>query len=96
MKHSRSRRAARHDGASVPKARHTPVWSRKSPKDIKALRTREKRLTILWWVLAVVALFFAWASFGLMMRIGFLPTFDLGYSWFDAHIAFFFGISPNN
>ncbi|WP_144418952.1 hypothetical protein [Bifidobacterium actinocoloniiforme] len=83
-------------GASVPKGRHTPVWSRKRPSDIKALRARERRLTVLWWILAALALFFAWASFGLMMRIGFLPTFDLGYSWFDSHIAFFFGISPSN
>lgn len=79
--------------ARVPKARHTPVWSSKSPKDIKALRSRKRRLTIIWWILSILAVFFAWASFGLMMRIGFLPTFDLGYSWFDSRMFFFFGIN---
>lgn len=87
------RDSRKHGDARVPKARHTPVWTKKSPKDIKALRSRALRLTILWWILAVCAVFFAWASFGLMMRIGFLPTLDLGYSWFDSHITFFFGIN---
>ncbi len=45
------------------------------------------------WVFSLAALFFAWASFAMMMRTGFLPAFDLGYSWFDTHIAPWFGIT---
>ncbi|BDR52177.1 hypothetical protein KIM372_00840 [Bombiscardovia nodaiensis] len=96
QKQDRSQNKGHRGGARVPKARHTPVWSEKDPRDLKALRARERRLTILWWILAVLAVFFAWASFGLMMRIGFLPTFDLGYSWFDSHITFFFGITGSH
>lgn len=53
---------------------------------------RRRIYTFLMWLLAVLALFFAWAAFGMMMRIGFLPVFDLGYSWFDSHVFVFFGI----
>ncbi|BDR53566.1 hypothetical protein KIM372_14730 [Bombiscardovia nodaiensis] len=44
--------------------------------------------------LILLALVCAWAAFGLMMRTGFLPIFDLGYSWFDQHIIYFFDILP--
>lgn len=53
---------------------------------------RRRIYTFLMWLLAVLALFFAWAAFGMMMRIGFLPVFDLGYSWFDSHVFVFFGV----
>ncbi|WEV75454.1 class C sortase [Bifidobacterium sp. ESL0800] len=56
------------------------------------LRAKIALLTALIWLLAFVALICAWASFGLMMRTGFLPVFNLGYAWFDAHVAYFFGL----
>lgn len=56
------------------------------------LRAKIALLTTLLWLLAFVALACAWAAFGMMMRTGFLPVFDLGYAWFDAHVAYFFGI----
>ncbi|MBH9979200.1 hypothetical protein H3S87_05975 [Bifidobacterium sp. W8108] len=59
----------------------------------RALVRKRRTYTFLMWVLALLALFFAWATFGMMMRIGFLPVFDLGYSWFDSHILYFFGVA---
>lgn len=67
---------------------------RKTPEERKCSLVKSRRIyTALIWTLGVLALVFLWAAFGLMMRIGFLPTFDLGYSWFDAHIVYFFGLS---
>ena len=67
---------------------------RLSPTERRRALVRKRRTyTFLMWVLALLALFFAWAAFGMMMRIGFLPAFDLGYSWFDSHILFFFDIA---
>lgn len=67
---------------------------RKTPEERKRSLVKSRRIyTALIWTLGVLALIFLWAAFGLMMRIGFLPTFDLGYSWFDAHIVYFFGLS---
>lgn len=60
------------------------------PSHDKLVR-RRRVYTFLMWLLAILALFFAWAAFGMMMRIGFLPVFDLGYSWFDTHFFVFFG-----
>lgn len=45
------------------------------------------------WVFSILAVFFAWASFGMMMRTGFLPAFDLGYSWWDSHVTYWFSIT---
>jgi hypothetical protein len=53
---------------------------------------RRRQLLTVVWVLLFVGLICAWASFGLMMRTGFLPIFDFGYSWFDNHIFYFFDI----
>ncbi len=67
---------------------------RLSPAERRRALVRKRRTyTFLMWVLALLALFFAWAAFGMMMRIGFLPVFDLGYSWFDSHILYFFGVA---
>lgn len=59
---------------------------------VRRLRRANRWLTLGIWVFSLLALFFAWASFALMMNTGFLPAFDLGYSWFDTHIAYWFGV----
>ena len=58
----------------------------------RLIKTR-RICSALMWLLAVLGLFFAWGSVGMMMRIGFLPVFDLGYHWFDTHLIYFFGIT---
>ena len=58
----------------------------------RLIKTR-RICSALMWLLAVLGLFFAWGSVGMMMRIGFLPVFDLGYHWFDTHMIYFFGIT---
>lgn len=58
----------------------------------KQLKSQKRQLDYVIWLLLIFGLFCAWASFGLMMRTGFLPIFDLGYSWFDNHIFYFFDI----
>lgn len=69
-------------------------------QETRAEATRRRRLiktrricSALMWLLALLCLFFAWGSVGMMMRIGFLPVFDLGYHWFDTHLLYFFGIA---
>lgn len=74
---------------------HRGVGSPTSAEKRRALVRKRRMYSLLMWVLALLALFFAWASFGMMMRIGFLPVFDLGYTWFDAHVYAFFGIVPH-
>lgn len=59
---------------------------------IEQLKLRRRQLLTVVWVMLFVGLICAWASFGLMMRTGFLPIFDFGYSWFDNHIFYFFDI----
>ena len=58
----------------------------------RLIKTR-KTCSALMWLLALLALFFAWGSVGMMMRISLLPVFDLGYHWFDTHLLYFFGIT---
>lgn len=41
---------------------------------------------------ALIAAFLAWASIGFMMRTGFMPAFDFGYSWWDSHVSYWFSI----
>lgn len=67
--------------------------SKYSKYTIAELRRRKVQFTMLEVLLVILAIVLAWGSFGLMMRTGFLPTFDVGYSWFDQHIFFFFGIA---
>lgn len=69
-------------------------------QETRAEATRRRRLiktrricSALMWLLALLCLFFAWGSVGMMMRIGFLPVFDFGYHWFDTHLLYFFGIA---
>ena len=69
-------------------------------QETRSETTRRRRLiktrricSALVWLLALLCLFFAWGSVGMMMRIGFLPVFDLGYHWFDTHLIYFFGIT---
>lgn len=52
-----------------------------------------RRCTIILVVLTIVLLFMLWTIAGLCMRIGLLPYFDLGYSWFDRSVFLFFGLS---
>ena len=67
--------------------------SRYAAYEVEDLKRRKRQFTWIEFGLIIVALVLAWASFGLMMRTGFLPVFDLGYSWFDEHIVNFFGIT---
>ena len=69
-------------------------------QETRSEATRRRRLirtrricSALMWLLAVLGLFFAWGTVGMMMRISLLPVFDLGYRWFDTHVLYFFGIS---
>ena len=69
-------------------------------QETRSEATRRRRLiktrricSALMWLLAVLGLFFAWGTVGMMMRISLLPVFDLGYHWFDTHVLYFFGIS---
>ncbi len=69
-------------------------------QETRSEATRRRRLiktrricSALMWLLAVLGLFFAWGTVGMMMRISLLPVFDLGYHWFDTHLLYFFGIS---
>lgn len=74
---------------------HRSAGSPTSARKRRTLVRKRRMYSLLMWVLALLAFFFAWASFGMMMRIGFLPVFDLGYAWFDAHVCTFFGIVPH-
>ena len=67
--------------------------SRYASYTVEELKRRKWQFTSIQIVLFIIAMILAWASFGLMMRTGFLPAFDLGYSWFDEHIVNFFGIT---
>lgn len=44
-------------------------------------------------VVTVIALVSIWMFLGLLIGSSILPRIDLGYSWFDAHVFYFFGIS---
>lgn len=69
---------------------------RPGPEERRRILIRKRRLyTFLIWVCVFLLLVCAWAAFGMMMRIGFLPVFDLGYSWFDTHLFCFFGIATS-
>ena len=79
------------DSSSSTNASHRkPRYATYTVDDLKR---RKRQFTWILFALIIVALILAWASFGLMMRTGFLPVFDLGYSWFDGHIVNFFGIT---
>ena len=74
--------------------------SRRLGKNSQIGRLNEKKIRrhMRWqllgmWVFSILAIFFAWASFGMMMRTGFLPAFDLGYSWWDQHVTYWFSIT---
>ena len=67
--------------------------SRYASYTVEDLKRRKRQFMWILVALIIVALILAWASFGMMMRTGFLPVFDLGYSWFDEHIVSFFGIT---
>ena len=69
-------------------------------QETRSEATRRRRLiktrricSALMWLLAVLGLFFAWGTVGMMMKISLLPVFDLGYHWFDTHVLYFFSIS---
>ena len=69
-------------------------------QETRSAATRRRRLiktrktcSAFMWLLALLALFFAWGAVGMMMRISLLPVFDLGYHWFDTHLLYFFGIN---
>jgi sortase A len=83
-------KATRRAKVFVPKG-FTETARELERRDVEILR-RIRNLKVSVGVLSVLAVFFAWGSFGLMMRTGFLPTFDLGYSFFDTHLLYFFGI----
>lgn len=61
--------------------------------DVEKIRRRMRWELAGIWVFSLLAVFFAWASFGMMMRTGFLPAFDLGYSWWDSHVTYWFSIT---
>lgn len=82
------------EGGKVRHGGQVPRRHRKMPEERKRSLIRSRRIyTILIWILGLLALVFLWSLLGLMMRIGFLPAFDLGYGWFDAHVVYFFGLS---
>ncbi len=69
-------------------------------QETRSEATRRRRLiktrricSAFMWLLAVLGLFFAWGTVGMMMKISLLPVFDLGYHWFDTHVLYFFSIS---
>lgn len=77
---------------------HDPNELTQSDGDEHRLDEKKIRRHIRWqtfgiWVFSILAVFFAWASFGMMMRTGFLPAFDLGYSWWDSHVTYWFSIT---
>ena len=87
------------DGQHTAEPSHTNSTVRTSKYATYAdeeLKQRKRQFTMIEIALIVVALILAWASFGLMMRTGFLPVFDLGYSWFDEHVVNFFGITAGH
>lgn len=69
-------------------------------QETRSEATRRRRLiktrrtcSAFMWLLAVLGLFFAWGTVGMMMKISLLPVFDLGYHWFDTHVLYFFSIN---
>lgn len=97
---SASDAAATGPGKSGKAGKPGQAGSGSRPAGSGAGRLDEKKIrrTMRWqmlgiWVFTLLALFFAWASFGMMMRTGFLPAFDLGYSWWDQHVTYWFSIT---
>ncbi len=41
-------------------------------------------------LLLALILILAWMALGILMKLGVLPSFDLGYEWFNAHIVTLF------
>ena len=87
---------ARPDGQTSDTKKSAEVRSKYATYTVEELKRRRRQFTIIEFSLIILALILAWASFGMMMRTGFMPAFDLGYSWFDEHIVYFFGITAGS
>lgn len=82
---------ARDGGSAAPQ--EGPRTGVRGGRSSSRIARRRRQLDVLYYILLVLVIIFAWATLGLMMRIGFIPVFNLGYSWFDTHVFYFFGIT---
>ena len=66
--------------------------AREARRNLQRALRLQRRLVAIFWIALVIAVISVWMLFGLLVGSSILPGLDLGYSWFDSHIFFFFGV----